>query len=153
MGDSVASSDGVDVGCSVLNLLFLVGASVGACVGLLLGLKVGETDGLPVGAVVGASVGGGIGLGEGLGLDGEGLFDRFIVGYGVGIRVGRYDGFGRIDGLDDGLPEGMCDGLPEVGLTVGGLDTGFFVGGNVNASRWFECLRDRILIPILLLLT
>ena len=90
---------------------------------------------MPVGAVVGTPVGGKTGLGEGLGLEGEGLFDRLIVGYGVGIRLGRYVGFGRIDGLYDGLPEGAYDGLPEDGLTVGGFDTGFFVGGNVTASK------------------
>ena len=86
---------------------------------------------MPVGSRVGIAVGGCTGLGDGLGLDGEGLFDILMVGYGVGGRDGRWVGFGRIDGLDDGIPEGLTDGLPGDGLIVGGLVTGFRVGCHV----------------------
>ena len=120
-----------------------MGDSVGACVGLPLGLKLGTAVGDPV---VGTAVGGRTGLEDGRCLDGDGLFDLLMVGYGVGGRDGRWVGFGRIVGEWEGLWEGLDVGLPLLGRGDGLEDTGRRVGGHVKPSRFSEFLLDSMFI-------
>jgi hypothetical protein len=112
-------------------------------VGLPLGLKLGTADGDPL---VGMAVGGRTGLADGRCLDGDGLFDLLMVGYGVGGRDGRWVGFGRIDGEEEGFWEGLNVGLPLLGRGDGLEDTGRRVGGHVKPSRLSEFLLDNMFI-------
>lgn len=137
VGRSVGLSEGELVGCKVGN--------VGIFEGKLVGFRVGARDGAAVGSVVGNRVGKPVGLFEG---DAEGckvgkrvttLFKVgaivcFLMGFAVGLEVGRFVGCSVtfLVGLGVGSEVGRFVGSEVCGLV--GLDVGFEVGRFVGTA-------------------